>query len=172
VRQLLLLRHAKSSWDDPRLGDHDRPLAPRGEEAARRVAVHLESAGIRPRLVLCSSARRARDTLAALLALLGDAPVQVDADLYGADSSEILEMLRRVGSDVESVMIVGHNPGLEELALDLAGDGDPTALERLRTKYPTGALAVLQLATDWAALDAGTAYLSDLVLPRRLPPTS
>lgn len=170
MRTLLLLRHAKSSWADPALADHDRPLAPRGAQAARRIAAHLLSEGVRPALVLCSSARRARDTLEALRPVLGEsADVQTESELYGADVSEIIQRLRIVDPQVASVMIVGHNPGLHDLAMKLAGDGDETALQRLRTKFPTGALATLDLSAGWAALEAGQAYLSRLVVPRYLP---
>jgi phosphohistidine phosphatase len=167
---LLLLRHAKSSWADPALADHDRPLAPRGTRAAERIAGHLRSEGIRPALLLCSSARRARDTLEALRPALGESPdVRIDEGLYGADATEILERLRTVDPDVASVLVVGHNPGLHDLAVGLAGDGDESALAQLRTKFPTGAMATLDLgASSWAQLAPGQAYLARVVLPRQL----
>jgi phosphohistidine phosphatase len=170
VRTLFLLRHAKSSWDDPTLDDHDRPLAPRGRRAAKRIADHFRSEPVRPALVLCSSARRACETLAELKPALGDqAKVLVTDDLYGADADEILNRLREVGQDIASVMIVGHNPGLHDLALELAGEGDEAALSQLHTKFPTGALAILQLSrTGWYELAPGQAYLANLVLPRPL----
>ena len=168
VRTLFLLRHAKSSWADPTLDDHDRPLAPRGRRAARRIADHLRAQAVRPALVLCSSARRACETLAELTPVLGDqAEVVVTDDLYGADADEILRRLREVGRDIASVMIVGHNPGLHDLALELTGEGDEAAISQLHTKFPTGALATLQLGpTSWDELAPGQAYLANFFLPR------
>jgi phosphohistidine phosphatase len=133
-------------------------LAPRGRRAAKRIADHVRSEAVRPTLVLCSSARRARETLAEVL---------VTDDLYGADAGEILHRLGEIDQNIASVMIVGHNPGLHDLALELTGDGDATAISQLRTKFPTGALATLQLGpTRWDELAAGQAYLATLVLPR------
>jgi phosphohistidine phosphatase len=168
VRTLFLLRHAKSSWADPTLEDHDRPLAPRGRRAARFIADHLRAQAVRPQLVLCSSARRARETLAELTPVLGDqVEVVVTDDLYGANADEMLGQLRELGRDTASVMIVGHNPGMHELGLELTGDGDEAAISQLHTKFPTGALATLQLGkASWDELTAGQAYLADLVLPR------
>ena len=170
MRTLLLLRHAKSSWADLTVADHDRPLAPRGTRAAHQIESHLLREGIRPALVLCSSARRARETLSAVRPALSDsADVRIESDLYGADAATILQRLRGVDATVASVMIIGHNPGLELLAVDLAGDGDGRALAQLRTKFPTGALATLEIDSDWALLNSGNAHLTGLVVPRQLP---
>jgi phosphohistidine phosphatase len=167
MRTLFLLRHAKSSWADPTLADHDRPLAPRGRRAAKRIADHVRSEAVRPRLVLCSSARRAQETLTELRPALGDHAEVITEDLYGADAGEILHRLGEVDQNIASVMIVGHNPGLHDLALELTGDGDAAAISQLHTKFPTGALATLHLgSTRWDELAAGQAYLASLVVPR------
>jgi phosphohistidine phosphatase len=100
TRQLFLLRHAKSSWDEP-LAGHDRPLAPRGCKAAKRIGAHVRREQIRVALVLCSSARRARETLD-LVAPPGE--VRIEHELYGATAAELLERLRRVPDDVDAVM--------------------------------------------------------------------
>jgi phosphohistidine phosphatase len=170
VRTLLLLRHAKSSWSDAALADHDRPLAPRGERAARVIASHFRSEQIRPALVLCSSARRTRDTLAALQPVLGpSAEVRIEDRLYGAGAAGILALLRTVDPAIPSVMVIGHNPGLEDLAVALAGDGTEAAVRQLRSKFPTGALATLELPTSgWPQLAFGGAFLRSVVLPRTL----
>jgi phosphohistidine phosphatase len=170
ARTLLLLRHAKSSWDDAALSDHDRPLAPRGERAARLIASHLRAEGIIPALVLCSSARRTRETLAALQPVLGESTeVRIEDRLYGAGATTILAILRAVDAAVSSVMVIGHNPGLEDVAVALAGDGEGAALRQLRAKFPTGALATLELrGPSWAQLDRGDAFLASIVLPRDL----
>lgn len=170
VKTLFLLRHAKSSWEDASVPDHDRPLAARGERAVRLIASHVARAGIRPALVLCSSARRAQDTLDAVAASLGDdAEHRVEDDLYGASADDLLRRLRAVEAGTASVLVVGHNPGLHDLAADLTGDGDEQAVAQLHTKFPTGALARLDLGgIEWHDLGRGSAYLQSLVVPRQL----
>src|SRR3954468_4693715 len=122
MKRLYLLRHAKSSWDEPGLADRDRPLAPRGRKAARLIAEHMRREGIAPELVLCSPARRAHQTLDAILPALGDkATVMVEPELYGASEPELIERLRRLADSVGSAMLIGHNPGIQGLALTLAG---------------------------------------------------
>ena len=170
MKTLLLLRHAKSSWDDPALDDRDRPLAPRGKRAAERIGRYMRDNEIRPALVLCSPARRAQDTLAIVRPGLGaDIEVSTDDAIYTFDADDLLERLQSVPSSVDSVMVVGHNPALHDLASLLAGEGDRAALSQLRVKFPTGALAMLDLGgTDWSRLGAGQTYLTALVLPRQL----
>ena len=170
MNSLYLLRHAKSSWDDPGLSDHDRPLAPRGRKAARRMALYLRKAKIRPQLVLCSSAARAVQTYDAIsTALEGPVVVSVEDDLYGASDAGLLARLHEVADTVRAVLVVGHNPGLQDLALGLADDGNPTEVARLGDKFPTCALANLDVPTTWDALGPGHAHLKSLVLPRDLP---
>jgi len=162
-RVLHLLRHAKSSWDDQGLADHDRPLASRGRKAAKRIAKHLRSEGIAPSLVLCSSSRRTRETLERIRP---DGDVQIERDLYGASAPELLERLRRVPDTTESVMLIGHNPAIQDLTLELAGRGD--RLEDAERKFPTCALATLELSNGWSELEAGSAELVGFVRPKDL----
>jgi phosphohistidine phosphatase len=163
VKQLHILRHAKSSWDDPDLADHERPLAPRGKKAALRIAEHVRTEGITPELVLCSTALRARQTLAALLPVLsGDVEIRLEDALYGAGVETVLTRLRTVDEAVGSVLVVGHNPTLHELALALTGRED--ALEH----FPTGSLATLSPTTSWADIAEGGAELVAFVVPRKL----
>lgn len=160
-RRLLLLRHAKSSWDDPALADFDRPLAPRGRGAAKLIGAYLRDERIRVQLVLCSSARRALQTLE-LVAPSGEA--RIERELYGASASQLLERLRRVPDDAEAVMLIGHNPAIQDLAIGLtAGAGDV-----LRDKFPTGALATVSFAGPWRALALGHGELVGFVRPREL----
>ena len=169
MRTLHLLRHAKSSWDDATIGDHDRPLAPRGARAARKIAEYLASASVHPALVLCSSARRTVETLEALRPAISEtAAVSIEPELYGADASEILELLRAVDPQVREVLVIAHNPGLEDLAIDLAGDEDDEMVDALRTKFPTGALATFDVQVAWADLGPGHAHLTHFVTPREL----
>jgi phosphohistidine phosphatase len=158
-----LLRHAKSSWEDEDLPDHDRPLAPRGRKAAKRMAKHLRQEGISPSLVLCSSARRTRETLERVGP---DGEVRIERELYGASASELLERLRRVPDDAESVMLIGHNPAVQELALELAAGGD--GLADVERKFPTCALATMSLPGTWGELQAGAAELVGFVRPNDL----
>ena len=167
VPTLYLLRHAKSSWDDPSLDDHDRPLSPRGRNAVKRVRRHLEEAEILPQLVLCSPATRTRETLAGIEPALGDeTEITFDGALYGASAELLLRRLGRVPDEVESVLVIGHNPGLEDLATMLAGGGE--RLPELQQKFPTGALATLAVPGGWRELRPGAAELVGYVVPREL----
>ncbi len=165
ARRLYLLRHAKSSWDDPALADHDRPLAARGQRAGELLAEHMRRARIAPQLVLCSSSARTRETLA-LLELPASAIVLYERGLYAAPARILLARLRAIRDDVDSAMLVGHSSGIEDLALLLARRG--AALDQLREKFPTGGLATLELDGDWRGLDARCARLEAFVTPRAL----
>jgi phosphohistidine phosphatase len=170
VKRVWLLRHAKSSWDDPGLPDADRPLAPRGRRAAELLAAHLATSDVRPAVVLCSSSLRTRETLAAILPALGDAlEIRIERTLYGAGAAQLLERLRQVPNRASSVMLVGHNPGIQDLALGLAMSGP--ALAALREKFPTGALATVEVNVGrWRDVDDGKATAAVLVTPRSLEP--
>jgi phosphohistidine phosphatase len=166
-RRLHLLRHAKSSWDDPGLADHDRPLAGRGRRAADAIARHMRAEAIAPELVLCSTAARARETCERIGPALGVAPVRYEAELYGASATTLLERVRAVPVDVASVLLIGHNPALEDLALTVARE---SPLRRdLQVKFATGALATLAAPNpSWRDLGPGTAELVAFVRPRDL----
>jgi phosphohistidine phosphatase len=168
VRTVFLLRHAKSSWLDPTLPDIDRPLAPRGERAAKKIAGYVRRERIRPARVLCSPSLRTRRTLEAIEPSLGKScTVEIVSALYAASDEELLLQLRALPDSVGSVMLIGHNPGLQELALALASGG--AELTRLEENLPTGALATLVAGCEnWTALQPGDAELVDFVVPRDL----
>ena len=167
AKQLLLLRHAKSSWEDPELADHDRPLAPRGRRAAKLIAKHLRRQGIAPALVLCSSALRTRETLELIAPALGEeVPVQIEDELYAASEQVLLERVRAVADGIESLLLIGHNPGIQQLALLLAGGGENVAA--LARKYPTAALTTLEFNGRWRELGEGRAELTGFVTPKEL----
>jgi phosphohistidine phosphatase len=169
AKLLYVVRHAKSSWTDAALDDRDRPLAPRGQRAARLLADHFSRAAVAPALVLCSPARRAAETLAALQPALGDAvTVKIDDAIYGADADELLDVLHHVPADVPSVMLVGHNPGLQHLVLSLVGSPGSASPSRIRAKFPTGAVATLRFEGAWEALANGQAELVEFVTPHDL----
>jgi phosphohistidine phosphatase len=156
-----LLRHAKSSWENAALSDHDRPLAPRGHKAGTRLRRFASDNGVRPELVLCSTALRARATLDLVRPGLGTPRVELDGSIYLASPDTLLRLLRLLEPTVACVMLVGHNPGLHELACLLAPPG-PEAL-------PTGALVEMHLEIDdWPSAKPGCATLERLVLPRAL----
>jgi phosphohistidine phosphatase len=168
VRTIILLRHGKSSWSDPTLADLDRPLAPRGESASGRIAKYIRQKKIRPALVLYSPSLRTRQTLEAIESSLGKrSVVELEPRLYAASEGELLQRLQALPESVDSVMLIGHNPGLHELARSLGSRG--AELPRLEEKFPTGALATLVIDSDsWAALGPGDAELVDYVVPRQL----
>ncbi len=168
TQRLFLLRHGKSSWDDPSIDDHDRPLAPRGRRAAARIADYAMKTGIRPDLILCSSAMRARQTLERIAPGLGrDAETHIERSLYGASQDWLLERLHAIPDEVDSVMMIGHNPGVQDLALLLAKEGPLRS--RLADKFPTAGLATLAFGrVGWTDLDSESGELVDFVVPRRL----
>jgi phosphohistidine phosphatase len=167
VKSIYLLRHAKSSWKDAALADSDRPLADRGRRAATAMCGHLCDHCVEPQLVLCSTARRALETLARIEPALGRSEVRLERELYGASAGALLARLKRLPAELDSVLVIGHNPGLQELALQLARP-TPT-VGGLTSKFPTGALATLELASDnWQELGPGTAVLVGLTRPRDL----
>jgi phosphohistidine phosphatase len=167
VKRLYLLRHAKSSWDDPELADHERPLAKRGRRASKLIADHMKRERIVPALILCSSARRTRETLDRIAPAVGaETEVRVERKLYGASSDELLARLRELPEGPSSVMLIGHNPAIQELALSLAGRG--AAVETMREKFPTAALATLEFDDAWRELAPGAGAAVAFVRPREL----
>jgi len=171
MRRLYLLRHAKSSWADPGLADFERPLNRRGQEAAPKMGYYLRERGLLPELVLCSAARRAQETWDLVARELGrEIPIKIQRSLYLATPSRLLAAIRRQPPEIETLMLVGHNPGMENLSARLAGPGSKKkALASLREKFPTGTLAVFDCdIADWSDLTEGGGQLVRLVKPREL----
>jgi phosphohistidine phosphatase len=166
--RLWLLRHAKSAWDRPGTDDQDRPLSPRGERDAERMRRYLDDEHTGPALVLCSSAIRARRTLEVVApALRGEPDIRIEPELYTFDATVLLARLRAIGAAGEPVMLVGHNPAIHELALDIVGSGE--GLAAMSAKYPTGALAEIEVAGDtWGTLEERMGRLLRFVRPRDL----
>jgi phosphohistidine phosphatase len=166
---LLVMRHAKSSWNTPGLADHDRPLAPRGVRATAALLDHFTDLEIVPDLVLCSSATRAVETWKRVAGAFPPATAAVVEDeLYGASDDHLLGRLCLVPEQVGSVLLIGHNPGVEDLCSGLVGAGDPVLQARLEAKFPTGALATFFVPVPWDELDWGGAELIGFVVPRNL----
>ncbi len=167
---LALLRHAKSSWSDVTEHDRDRPLAARGLADAPLMGKAMAERGIDPELVLCSSARRTRDTLNLVLPELRVEPKVVYEDaLYHASAEQMLDMLRDLQPGANRVMLVGHNPEIQSLALDLVGSGAKQYRDRLRVKYPTAGLAVINFETGlWENVTVNSGTLSLFLTPKDL----
>lgn len=168
--RLWLLRHAKSAWDDPGLDDFARPLSPRGRKACRQIGRHMAERGIRPDLVLCSPATRTRQTWERLEKRLGDGgKIRFEPSLYLADPGALLALVRAAPTACRELLLIGHNPGLEELARRLAGSAAGDSLSRLTGKYPTGALAEVTFpARTWAQVAPDSGFLASFVTPSQL----
>jgi phosphohistidine phosphatase len=160
-RVLQLLRHAKSSWRDGDLADRERPLNARGHRAGRLLAAHLAREAP-PDLVLCSSARRTRHIAGAYAA---PPPVLTEDGLYLADAQAIMRRIEAVPDSVKTLLVIGHNPGLHELAAMLARHGARRDRARLAAKFPTGALASFRLAGRWADIAHAPLALTSYVTP-------
>jgi phosphohistidine phosphatase len=170
AKQLFVLRHAKSSWDDPGLEDHERPLAPRGRRAVKALAEHFRTEGIEPGLILCSGAVRTTETLAGI-GLQGE--TLIEDDLYAASPGQLLERMQRLPDDLGSAMVIGHNPAMQVLVLRLAASGAAAELDgsgflEIQRKFPTGALATLAFEGPWKELGPGRARLTAYVRPKQL----
>ena len=171
MKTILLLRHAKSALGEPAQADRDRPLSRRGVQAAQLMANHLLAKAPLPDLILCSTATRTRQTLAALVERLSPPapPIALEPGLYLASEDVLLKRLRDLPATVGTVLMIGHNDGLWQAAEALAGHGKATLLAALREKFPTGALATLKADIErWADLKAGAATLVAFACPRDL----
>jgi phosphohistidine phosphatase len=179
-RKLVLFRHAKSAWPD--VPDHERPLANRGIRAAPVMGRWLRDAGLVPELVLCSTARRARETWQfAEAGLAATPPVSFEDRIYDEDATGLLALIREVPPATVTLLLIGHNPAIEDLALMLAarpgtaagpGTGGPGDLERMQEKFPTAAIAVLESAGTWHDLAPGQVRLTAFVTPHDVPMSS
>jgi len=171
MKHLFLLRHAKSDWGSLGLDDFDRPLAPRGIRACKRLARHIAERRYQFDLVLCSAAQRAKETWDRIAHEIGcDAPVTYDRDLYLAGEDSFMKQLHGLDDEVRSVLLVAHNPDIAAFAARLCQDGQADALHRLDAKYPTGGLAAIRIdCAHWADLRGGRGYLESFVVPRALP---
>lgn len=169
MKTLGLLRHAKSDWDDMALRDFDRGLNGRGRKGAAVMGAHIRDHGVAWDLVLASPAERVKRTLEASGLQV---PVQWQQDAYLADSATLLDLIRAVPAATGPLLLVGHNPGLQDLLLDLADHGaEEPLVDAAAEKFPTAAFAVLELAVDdWAEVVPGCGRLVHFARPRDLDP--
>ncbi len=174
MKTLTLLRHAKSGWDDPVARDFDRALNPRGQRAAARVGRYLHDEAVVFDHVIASPAVRVIETLEHLAEGYGQAlDPQWERRIYLASSATLLDIVATLPAAANHVLMVGHNPGLEDLVLELVPDGaEPGLRDEVEIKFPTASLAEMQLdIDDWAAITANGATLTRFVRPRDLDPS-
>jgi phosphohistidine phosphatase len=167
-KTLYLLRHAKAQKAVPGEDDLNRPLIKRGRENAEDVQIWFKANKVRPDVVLCSPSARTRETLEIVQPALGDPKIVYDAALYGASPQALNAMLGRLERDVTSALIVGHNPGIEELAIGLAGHGASKMATRMREKFPTCALAVFTAPVNSWSDFSGSSRLDEFIRPADL----
>jgi len=173
MKTLGLFRHAKSDWNDARLRDFDRPLNDRGRAGAELMGVHIRDYGTKWRRILASPAVRVAQTIELAAAAAGQTPpILWDRRIYLASSPTLLELLREQNDKVETVLMVGHNPGLEDVIFDLVpDDGSSPLRDIVEDKFPTAAFAVLELdIKSWTEIEDGCARLVHLTRPRDLDP--
>jgi phosphohistidine phosphatase len=164
MKFLYLLRHAKSSWKDPGLNDHDRPLNKRGRQAAKTMAKYLSQAGIKLELVICSTATRAKQTLDPIIKAVNPPKVILKRKIYGGTQQELWEQIWNIPKKAKSVLLIGHSPALHDLALDLAQTDKPLPFGS--EKFPTGAIASFRFRGAWKALEPHGAELISLITPK------
>jgi phosphohistidine phosphatase len=170
MHRLMLLRHAKSDWSAPGMPDHERVINDRGRDTAAKVGAYIDRHALAPDHVLCSTALRARLTWELVAAkFAGSPPVRFERRLYNATPDALLDVLHGLDDDVRSVLMIGHNPGLQGLADGLIASGDLDHRERLREKLPTAGLVVIDFAVDsWRQLRPKTGRLERFIVPKWL----
>jgi phosphohistidine phosphatase len=173
LKTLALLRHAKSDWSDARARDFDRPLNARGVRGAQAMGRHIMRTGLAFERILASPAVRVAETIEEASKAWGHSfPVEWDRRIYLASSATLIDLLRELSGEPESVLMIGHNPGLEDLIFDLVPDDGTSPLrEEVEVKFPTATFAVLELAIErWSDLDERCAKLVAMKRPRDLDP--
>ncbi|TVQ58087.1 MAG: histidine phosphatase family protein [Rhodobacteraceae bacterium] len=170
MRRVILLRHAKSSWADPDLADHDRPLNKRGRHAAPLIGAWLADRGFIPDHVICSSSARTVETWGLLRPALRVAPApEIEPRLYHADPDAMLDLLRGAPDAAQTVMLIGHEPGIGAFAERLSAPGAPPGCARAFAKFPTAAAAVIDLPVSrWAETELGAGRFHAFATPRDL----
>jgi phosphohistidine phosphatase len=166
MKTLHLLPHAKSSRKDPGLDDHDRPLSKRGRETARAIATYLRRAKIAPDLVICSTAVRAGQTLDPIAKAIKRPKVILEREIYEVAQEKIWKHLWKLPESADSVLLIGHNPGLHDLALALADPDSRELVPPRGGKFPTGAMASFRFDGAWKAVQPHSAVLYSYTTPK------
>ena len=167
---LYLLRHAKSDWSGSGTSDFDRPLSKRGFDAAPKMAQFMAESGYVPDLIFCSGALRTRQTLSALLPHFNDKDDKIECrivdGIYSGGGQEYFNLLASDSGVAKRVMLIGHNPSIQRLALALSGSGDEVMRRQMATKYPTAGLSVINMQTDsWSDISQGCGHLELFTAP-------
>lgn len=171
MKTLTVLRHAKSSWDQPNTDDFDRPLNERGWKAARRIGNELKHRKAHFDLGLASPAARVRETLDGVSETYGEFafPVRFEPRIYLADTATLLQLIGGVPDEIDALLLVGHNPGLERLVAILTHDDGEGLRARVEHKFPTAAIATIELPVSrWANVEPGSGKIVELLLPKEL----
>ncbi|UUX50064.1 histidine phosphatase family protein [Nisaea acidiphila] len=170
AKSLILLRHAKSSWSRPGLDDFDRPLNRRGERAAHVIGLFLKQENVAPDLVLCSAAKRTLQTWEAIRPNLPQSTAfEETAAIYEAGIGQLYKTLSEVSDNAGTILMIGHNPGLERLTASLCQGQAGEQMARVLEKFPTGALALIDLRIEsWSAIAPGIGTLTRFVTPKEL----
>ncbi len=170
MKRLVLLRHFKSSWAEPGLADRDRALAPRGQRDAVNMAGTILARDLIPDRILCSPARRTRDTLALLQERIrGECPTDFLEELYSGPELDYRRIIAEKGGEADRLMVIGHNPKIHVTAVELIGGGRHGDLEHIEAKYPTGALAVIEFEADsWHGITEDSGQLTAFIRPREV----
>lgn len=170
MMRLLLLRHAKSSWDVPGAVDFDRPLATRGRRAATMIGEHLAIHRMLPDRILCSSARRTRETLMGVLPVTDtDLDIRITRDLYDVTADAYIDCIGALGGSARTLLLIGHNPTVQDCALELIGSGNPALRTEIGEKFPTAGLAVIDFEHHrWSELKPRTGRVVAFFRPREL----
>ena len=166
MSQLFLLRHAKADWAKPGMRDFDRPLKERGRKNAETIGLAMRSAGFVPDKVICSKAARALETWESVSVTLdaGDCDVEITDSLYGSDASGYLQVINEA-FDSQRLLLIGHNPMMEDIAFALAGSGESSALSKLEKGFPTAGLAVIDFTSPLADVAPGKGRLQAFLTP-------
>ena len=169
MKRILLLRHAKSAWPEG-VKDHDRPLGDRGRHDAPRMGAYIAAADLEPDFALVSSARRTQETWALVApAFARSCASRTVASIYEAEPAAILKAIQEAPTEGGTLLVIGHNPGFEDVAALLAPQGEAEALARMKTKYPTAGLAVIAFDIEaWEDVAPGAGRLERFVTPKTL----
>ncbi len=166
MKTLHLLRHAKSSWKDSALDDHERPLSKRGRETAKMIGAYLRREKIRPDMMVCSSAVRARQTLAPISKEIKARKVVFEKGIYDVPQRKLWKLIWTLPENADCVLMIGHNPAFHELALALADAKSRTRLPPIEAKFPTGAMATFRFDGAWKELRPNGAAVSAFTSPK------
>jgi phosphohistidine phosphatase len=166
MKTLHLLRHAKSSWKDPRLDDHERPLNKRGRDTAKAIAAYLRRTNVTPDVVLCSTAVRAQQTLKLIAKAIKPPKVVLERGIYEVTERKLWRFLRKLPESADCALMIGHNPGLHHLALMLADARSRSRLPSSDAKFPTGAIASFSFEGPWKELRPNGAAVASYLTPK------